>query len=89
MALPEAREGTVVRCRVGRQDPIRNALHAQSLQLATRAFALAVAVKQDRQHDLGMMRLLALAVDPVRRVKRRQIHLRDRVQQKPREMLLG
>ena len=43
-----------------------------AFQLATRAFTLAVAVKQDRQHDLGMMRLLALPVDPVRRVKRRQ-----------------
>ena len=88
MTLTEAGEGTVIGRRVGRQDSIGHALPTPLLQLATRSFPVAVAIQKNRQHELGMVPLLPLAVFPVRGMKRREVHVLDRVEQKPDEVFL-
>ena len=86
---PEARDRRVIGRLVGGDHAKRDVLVAAALDRARRAHPDRVGVDEQRDHHRRIMRRPTPAVVAIARNKRRQVHLGDRVEHEPREMLLG
>jgi hypothetical protein len=86
VALDEPREGRVVRALLGRQHPEGDVFFARALDDARGPDPARVGVEQQRDHHRRVIGRPAAPIDAVGGIKRIEIHLRDRVDDKPRQM---
>jgi hypothetical protein len=86
MALHEPRDRRVVRALLARQHPKGDVLLAGALDHPRGPDPARIGVQQQRDHHRRVIRRPAAPVDPIGRIERLQIHLRDRVDDKPRKM---
>ena len=89
VADPEARDRGVIRRLVGGDHPERDVLAAAPLDPPRRALADRVRVHDQRHHHRRIVRRATPAVPPIRSQERGQIELADRVDHKPREVIIS
>jgi hypothetical protein len=89
VALTEPRDRRVVRDVVRGDDADRDVLLARALDRPRRAHTARVRVEQQRHHHRRLERRPAVPVVPIGGVERAEIHPRDRLDHKPREVPLG
>jgi hypothetical protein len=89
VALTEPRDRRVVRDLVRGNDADRDVFLARALDRPRRPHAARVRVEQQRHHHRRLERRPAVPVVPIGGVERAEIHLRDRVDHKPREVPFG
>jgi hypothetical protein len=78
----------MIRREIGRQHPIRNVLTTLTLDPTRRPIPARVRVEQQRDHHRRLIRRPSLPVVSIRAIKRAQIHLLHRAQNRPRQMIL-
>jgi hypothetical protein len=88
MALNEPRDRRVIRALLGRQDAEGDVFFAGALDHPRGPDPTRIRVQQHRDHHRRVIRRPAAPVDPVRGIERLEIHLRDGIDDKPREVPL-
>ena len=86
MTLHESRDRGVIRPLLPRQHPERDVFLAGALDHPPGPDPARVRVEQQRDHHRRVIGRPAAPVDPIGRIESRQVHLRDRVDDKPRQM---
>jgi hypothetical protein len=89
MTLPEPRNRRVIRTLLSDHDPKGDVFLTRPLDHPRRPNPARVRVKQQPDHDRRIERRPTVSVPAVDGIKRVEIHLRDRVDHKPREVPLG
>ncbi len=89
VALAKARDRAVIGPLVGRDDAVGDVLLARALDGPRGALALGVGVEQERDHHRRVVGRAPVAVESVGGIERGQIHLLDRSEYEPREVILG
>jgi hypothetical protein len=89
VADPKARDRGVIGRLVGRDHPERDVLAAPSLDPARGALADRIRVHDQRHHHRRIMRGSAVPVGAIGGKERGQLKLADRVDHKPRKVVLG
>ena len=89
MALQEPRQGRVIRPLLRRQHPKRDVFLTGALDHARGPDPARIGVKQQRDHHRRVIRRPAAPIDPVGGIESVEVHLRDGVDDEPREVLLG
>ena len=89
VARPEARDRRVIRDVVGADHAEGDVVATVTLYPARRAHPDRVGIDEQRDHHRRVVGRAAPAVLAISRIKRRQVHLGDRLQHKPREVILG
>jgi hypothetical protein len=88
VADPEARDHRVIGHAVGADHAKRDVLATAPLDRPRRAHPDRVGVDEQRHHHRRIVRRATPPVIAIRRVKRRQVHLRDGVEHEPHQVLL-
>lgn len=88
VTLPEPGDRGVVRPLVGRDHPERHVDSAGPLDRTRRTHPDAVGVQRQRDHHLRVVRRASPPIGAVVGVERRQVHLLDRVEHEPGQMVL-
>jgi hypothetical protein len=88
VTLDEPRDRRVIGTLLGGDDAESDVLDARPLDHARGTDPARVGVKQQPDHHRRLVGRAALAVNAVRRVKRPQIHLLDRLQDEPDKVVL-
>jgi hypothetical protein len=88
MPRPEPCDRGVIRRLVGADHPKRDVVTAVTLDPARGAHSDRIRVDEQRNHHRRIVRRPPVAVLAIAAIKRRQIHLRDRLQHTPRQVLL-
>jgi hypothetical protein len=89
VALAEPRDRRVVRDLVRGHNANRDVFLARALDRPRRPHATRIRVEQQPHHHRRLERRPAVPVVPIGGIERAEIHLRDRVDHKPREVPLG
>jgi hypothetical protein len=88
VALAKARDRAVIGPLVGRDHAHRHSVDASAFDHARRAAAGGVRVEQERHHHRRIVGRAAVTVLPVGGVEGGQVHLLDRGEDKPRQVIL-
>jgi len=88
VALDEPRDRRVIGLLLRRQHAERNVLLARPLDLPRRACPARERVEQQRHHHRRVISRPATTIEAIDRIERLQLHLRDGVDDKPRQMVL-
>jgi hypothetical protein len=88
VALDEPRDRRVIRALLRRHDPKGDVLDAGALDHTRRPDPTRVGVKQQRDHHRPLIGRPAAAITAIGRIERLQLHLLDRRQHEPRQMIL-
>jgi hypothetical protein len=88
MALQEASDRRVIRPLLRRDHPKRDVLDAGSLDHPRRRDPARVRVEQQRHHHRRVIGRPAAPIDTMSGVERVEVHLLNRADHKPREMVL-
>ena len=86
MAVHEPRKGRVVRALLGRQHAKRDVLFARALDHARGPDPTRIGVEQQRNHYRRVIGRPATPIDAIGAIERIEVHLRDRVDDKPRQV---
>jgi hypothetical protein len=89
VTLTETRDRRVIRRLVGGDDPHRDVLDAAPLDPPRRPLPDRVAVHQQRQHHRRLVCRTTVTILAIDRIERREVHRLDRVDDKPRQAILG
>jgi hypothetical protein len=88
VALDEPRDRRVIRTLLRGDDAEGDVLDARALDDPRGTNPARVGVEQQRDHHRRLVGRAALAVDPMSRIERVEIHLLDRRQHEPRQVVL-
>jgi hypothetical protein len=86
VALNEPRQRRVIRPLLSRQHPERDVFLAGALDHPRGPDPARIGVEQQRDHHRRVIRRPAAPIDPIGAIERLEIHLRHRVDNKPREV---
>ena len=89
VALTEPRDRRVIRDLMGGDDAKGNVFLAGPLDRPRRPSPARVGVEQQRDHQRRLKRRAAVPVSAVSRIERGQVHVRNGVDDQPREVPLG
>jgi hypothetical protein len=88
MTRDKPRDRRVIRHPITRQDPKRHILAAMTLDRPRRPHISRKRIQNQGHHHRRLVGRPAVPIRAIRRVERREIHPLDRVDHKPREMIL-
>ena len=88
MTLAETRDRRVIRDLISRDHAVSDILDTRPLNAPRRALPTRVRVDHQADHHRRLMRRAAMTISAVGAVERAEIHLLDRPQHEPRQMIL-
>ena len=83
----EPRDRRVIRHNVAGNHPVRDILAAVTLNRARGAHLRRVRVQHQPHHHRRLIRRPATTISPIRPIERREVHLSDRVDHEPRQVI--
>jgi hypothetical protein len=87
VATDKARDRRVIGNQVAGDQPVSDVLAAVTLDRPRRPHPRRERVQDQRHHQRRLIRRATVTVSPIRGIKRRQVHLADRVDHKPRQVI--